>query len=168
MARVRRTSRPQDFEQALASRSRASNVYFSVHHLARPPARPAGRFAYLGSQQLSTGRALQQSVAVDEVARNGTRPAALADSVEGPQGLWLGMVIPKRYARRSVTRNLIRREIRAGVQRHAPALQPGIWVVRLRAPFEPARYVSAASSALRYAVRTEVDAVLRSAAHPDR
>jgi ribonuclease P protein component len=52
--------------------------------------------------------------------------------------------------------------------RHALALPPGIWVFRLRASFEPAQYASAASLALRHAVRTEVDAVLGRAARPDR
>lgn len=168
LARIRRTSRPQDFEQALATRPRARTVHFSVHHLARTPAQPANALAYPGSGKLSTATGSARTVAVDEPGPRGPRLAELAAPGEEPEGLWLGMVVPKRYARRSVTRNLIRREIRDAVQRHAPALQAGIWVVRLHAPFDGARYVSAASSALRHAVRGEIDAVLGRAARPDR
>jgi ribonuclease P protein component len=67
-----------------------------------------------------------------------------------------------------VTRNLIRREIRAGFERYAPILPPGIWVVRLRASFEGLPCPSAASAALRHAVRVEVESVLRRAARFDR
>lgn len=81
-----------------------------------------------------------------------------------PVACWLGAVVPKRHARRSVTRSLLKREIRASVERHVDRLDAGLWVVRLRAPFEPARFPSAASSALRRAAREELDALLDRAA----
>jgi len=69
-------------------------------------------------------------------------------------------VIPKRHARRSVTRNLIRRQMREAV-RSQSRLAPGSRVlIRLRAPFDPRRFVSAASSPLRQAVRAELDLLL--------
>jgi ribonuclease P protein component len=80
--------------------------------------------------------------------------------VEDCGGLWLGSVVPKRHAKRSVTRNLLKRQIRAAVDRHAAALPQGLWVVRLRAPFDKQRFRSAASDALRLAAREELDAVL--------
>ncbi|MEO5736238.1 MAG: ribonuclease P protein component [Variovorax sp.] len=76
---------------------------------------------------------------------------------------WLGVVLPKRLARRSVTRNLLRRQIRAAVLRHQAALPPGLWVVRLRAPFAPTEFISAASLPLRRAARDELDALMRDA-----
>ncbi len=71
---------------------------------------------------------------------------------------WLGAVLPKRLARRAVTRNLLRRQIRAALDRHLPGLPPGLWVVRLRAGFERAQFLSAASELLRHAARAELDA----------
>ena len=44
------------------------------------------------------------------------------------------------------------------------ALRAGLWVVRLRAPFDRLKYPSAASDALRVAAHAELDAVLRRAA----
>jgi ribonuclease P protein component len=74
--------------------------------------------------------------------------------------LWLGVVVPKRHARRSVTRSLLKREMRAGVARRAHQLAAGLWLVRLRAPFDTGLFVSAASAALRSAARSELDALL--------
>lgn len=74
--------------------------------------------------------------------------------------LWLGTVVPKRHARRSVTRTLLKRQIRAAVDRHAAVLPHGLWVVRLRAPFDKQQFPSAASEALRRAAREELDAML--------
>ena len=75
-------------------------------------------------------------------------------------GLWLGSVVPKRHAKRSVTRNLLKRQIRAAVGRHAAEMPQGLWVVRLRAPFDKQQFPSAASAALRRAAREELDAML--------
>ena len=72
-------------------------------------------------------------------------------------GLRLGLVVPKRHARRAVTRNLVKRQGRATFVRHADALAAGAWVLRLRAPFDPQRLLSAASDALRHQVRAELD-----------
>ncbi len=77
-----------------------------------------------------------------------------------PGRSWFGWVVPKRHAKRSVTRSLFKRQIRAAVVRHAAGLGAGLWVVRLRAPFEPSRYTSAASPALQQAARLELDDLL--------
>lgn len=87
---------------------------------------------------------------------------------ESPAGCWLGAVIPKRNARRSVTRNLLKRQIREAAKAEA-RLQAGLWVVRLRSPFDRERFASAASEALRDEAGRELsrlmaDAVRRAAA----
>jgi len=87
---------------------------------------------------------------------------ALGRSVDDCRG-W-GWVVPKRHARRAVTRNLIRRELRAALRRHGPQLDDGLWLLRLRAGFDAARFPSAASPALRLAVRAEIDGLLARAA----
>lgn len=81
-----------------------------------------------------------------------------------PDHQWLGVVVPKRHAKRAVTRTLIKRQMRAAVARHAGGLPQGLWVLRLRSPFDPKQFSSASSEALRAAVRSELDAVLQRAA----
>ena len=68
--------------------------------------------------------------------------------------------MPKRHARRAVTRSLLKRQIRAAFERHRQHLPPGLWLVRLRSAFAPERFVSARSAALALAARTELDALL--------
>lgn len=83
------------------------------------------------------------------------------DTVEGPHALfapagpWLGVLIPKRWARRAVTRNAIRRQIYATAPL-AEALPTAAHVVRLRSAFDPKQFVSARSDALKRAVRAEL------------
>ena len=72
------------------------------------------------------------------------------------KGLWLGSVVPKRHAKRSVTRNLLKRQIRAAFDGRDAELAAGLWVVRLRAPFDRKQFPSASSDALRLAARTEL------------
>jgi ribonuclease P protein component len=83
-----------------------------------------------------------------------------------PGACWLGSVIPKRHARRAVTRNLLKRQVRAALARHAAALPAGLWLVRLKAPFVPAQFPSAASGALRAAARGELDTLFTRAGAP--
>ncbi|TSE33430.1 Ribonuclease P protein component [Tepidimonas charontis] len=75
----------------------------------------------------------------------------------GP-GPWLGAVVPKRWARRAVTRNTLKRQIAAAAAEWP--LPPGAWLVRLRRAFAPAEYPSATSAALRHAVRAELRELL--------
>jgi ribonuclease P protein component len=79
-------------------------------------------------------------------------------------GRWLGMVCPKRHARRAVTRNLLKRQMRALMDEHGGALPLGLWVMRLRAPFDPRQFPSATSDALRIAARTELRGLIDRAA----
>ena len=71
--------------------------------------------------------------------------------------VWLGALVPKRWARRAVTRNAIRRQIYALAGEHAPLLPRAAYVVRLRTAFDRQQFVSAASQALKHAVRAELE-----------
>ena len=82
------------------------------------------------------------------------------------RGWWLGLVIPKRHARRAVTRNLLRRQIREEARARRDHLAPGQWVIRLRAPFDARRFPSAASAELRLAARRELEQVFARAMNP--
>lgn len=70
--------------------------------------------------------------------------------------VWLGAMVPKRWARRAVTRNTIRRQIYAVAEDAASPLTAGAHLVRLRAAFAPAQFPSATSTALKKAVRAEL------------
>ena len=73
-------------------------------------------------------------------------------------------MVPKRHARKATTRNLLRRQMRGALARHHARLPRGMWLLRLRAPFDPQSYKAAASAALRAAARAELEALLARAA----
>jgi ribonuclease P protein component len=77
-----------------------------------------------------------------------------------PAKLWLGCVVPKRHAKRAVTRNLLKRQVRGAFERHGDLLPRGLWLVRLRQPFPVTEFVSARSQALLHAARLELDTLL--------
>ena len=83
-----------------------------------------------------------------------------------PQAQWLGCMVPKRQARRSVTRNLLKRQMRESFRSHAATLPMGLWLLRLHAGFAKADFPSARSPALAEAVRGELDRLLAGAARP--
>lgn len=70
-------------------------------------------------------------------------------------GLWLDALVPKRWARRAVRRNLIRRQMHA-VGAQLLAHSTDAWLLRLRAPWDRAAYPSASSLPLKRAVRGEL------------
>ena len=98
---------------------------------------------------------------MDDLRRNDLSPVP---APVRPVGAWLGCVVPKRHARRAVTRTLLKREIRSAAA--GAALPPGLWVVRLRAGFDRAAFPSAASEALRHAVSGELGILLAKAPKP--
>ncbi|MBK1690119.1 ribonuclease P protein component [Rubrivivax gelatinosus] len=134
-----------DFERVLATPSRSRSTHFAVHHVSGWPCASRWQQLHTVQPKLSTGDAQNDAQPVDDSC-----PPA-------PEACWLGSVVPKRHARRSVTRVLLKRQIRAAMARHAETLPPGLWVVRLRAPFAPAQFPSAASDALRQAARSELE-----------
>jgi len=142
-----------DFQQALGTRPVARSAHFAVHF-----AVPSLLKKRLPEGQLSTGQGQHDVEPVEEV-RTHLR-------------VWrLGLVVPKKMARRSVTRQLIKRQARELFRLHAQALeaagwlhdaQPvGNWVLRLKAPYAKADWPSAASEPLRAAVREEILSVLQ-------
>ena len=149
---VGRILRSADFVQVLAQTPWARSAHFAAHHLpqrpslAKKPARAAEK------TKLSTGDAPACPPLVDQW------PATVL------QGHWLGSVVPKRHAKRAVTRSLIKRQMRGLMQAQACALPAGLWVLRLRAAFDVRRYTSAASPALRQAARDELTLLLQRAA----
>jgi ribonuclease P protein component len=70
--------------------------------------------------------------------------------------VWLGAMVPKRWAKRAVTRNTIKRQIYTVSAQFEPHLGVAAHVVRLRAGFDRAEFVSATSEKLKAAVRAEL------------
>jgi ribonuclease P protein component len=80
------------------------------------------------------------------------------DSVDNlSEPLGFALVVPKRHARRAVTRNLVRRQMREAMRRHLADWAGQRVLVRQRAAFDIRQYPSAASTALRVAVRDELE-----------
>lgn len=83
-------------------------------------------------------------------------------SAQGPQALfavrdvWLGAMVPKRWARRAVTRNTIKRQIYTVGATFETRLPQAAHVVRLRSAFDRKQFVSATSDQLKQAVRAEL------------
>ncbi|WP_119964134.1 ribonuclease P protein component [Simplicispira lacusdiani] len=136
-------TRPQ-FQATMAGETVARTAHFALHRLALD----AGGAAPIGS------------------GPGASRP-------EAPQALfavpdaWLGAMVPKRWARRAVTRNAIKRQIYAVASALEPKLPQAAHVVRLRATFDRKQYVSASSDPLKQAVRAELLQLFeRAAARP--
>jgi ribonuclease P protein component len=73
--------------------------------------------------------------------------------------VWMGPLVPKRWAKRSVTRHSIKRQIYAVASEfdaQLQALPPAAYVVRLRAGFDRKQFISATSEPFKRAVRAEL------------
>ena len=125
---------------------------------------PAFESRALWKAELSTGHEPMSPQAVDDT--QGKPHQGSPEGLEQHETLpcWMGCVVPKRHARRAVTRNLIKRQILAAVQRVDDRLPGGMWLVRLRQPFDKLQYPSAASRALREVARGELDKLFQKAA----
>ncbi|WP_243855506.1 ribonuclease P protein component [Aquabacterium sp. A08] len=71
-------------------------------------------------------------------------------------GPWIGALIPKRWAKRAVTRNAVRRQIYAVAQACAELWPGQAVVVRLRSGYSREQFPSATSDALKREVRAEL------------
>ena len=76
---------------------------------------------------------------------------------------WIGAVVPKRWAKRAVTRNGIKRQIYNVSADHASRLPAAAHVVRLRAEFARAQFPSAWSDPLKDSVRGELQKLFEQA-----
>ena len=69
----------------------------------------------------------------------------------------IGAVIPKRWAKRAVTRNTIRRQIYQAWAEWLPRLPVGVHVVRLKQGFAATQFHSATSPTLKTVLRQELN-----------
>jgi ribonuclease P protein component len=141
------------FESVMAVRPIARSAHFMVHHLA--------------ATQLSTGHASPLTEQVKGVVFPVDNP--VDDCTGRPRlHLCLGLVVPKRHARRSVTRTQVKVQIRAAIRRHLNDLVAGDWVVRLRAPIDRKQFPSARSEGLAALLHAEMETLLGDAARRAR
>jgi len=187
-----RIVRPTDYVRVLATPIRLRSPHFAVHHLAgRPlPLRRPSACAGIGSDdatpptpggdaghapvtaslstELSTGLPGMIGSHVDDLQVQCPESLVETPMPAGGAERWLGLVVPKRHARRAVTRTLVKRQIRHVAAACAPQLEPGLWVVRQRHPFDAKRFPSAASDALKKAARAELCALFERAVRGER
>lgn len=79
--------------------------------------------------------------------------------------IWLGAMVPKRWAKRAVTRNAIKRQTYTVAVEFSSRLPEAAFVVRLRREFARSAYTSASSSLLKLAIRDELQALFESGVH---
>ena len=77
------------------------------------------------------------------------------------QSVWIGAMVPKRWARRAVTRNTIKRQIYTVSAVFLHNYPQAAFVIRLRKEFSRKEFLSATSSHLKDAVRAEVTALMQ-------
>jgi ribonuclease P protein component len=78
----------------------------------------------------------------------------------------MGAMVPKRWAKRAVTRNAIKRQIYSVSADFESNLSTAAHVIRLRAGFDRKQFISATSELLSAAVRLELQQLLsRASAH---
>ena len=148
---VWRSLKSADFALASAAPAVGKSAHFVLHHLAASPA--------------SAVRPPKKPIAQDLSTATAPNRAQTVDNTQSPPCWWLGLVVPKRHAKRAVTRSLLKRQMRAQVQGSLEHLPPGQWVIRLRAPFSASSYASAASAPLREAAREELEQVFAALPH---
>ena len=129
------------FQATMAGGTVARTAHFALHRLAFPAD---------GAAHFPLAAAKKSELPVTDPAVHTAKPL-----FQGPD-VWLGAMAPKRWARRAVTRNAIKRQIYNVAAALEPQLLVAAHVVRLRATFDRKQFVSASSDALKEAVRAEL------------
>ncbi len=155
-------TRPQ-FQAAMAGGTVSRTAHFALHRLVLG----ADGTATTGGAVVASGnRGVATAASVTEVADAPAAKAAKAESPSGPgaspqalfavSDVWLGAMVPKRWARRAVTRNAIKRQIYTVGATFEARLPQAAHVVRLRSTFDRKQFISATSDQLKEAVRAEL------------
>jgi ribonuclease P protein component len=135
LATVQRLKTRPQFQAALAGGTVSRTTHFALHRLTLIP--PSDK----------------PSAPAEQV---GPAPSP-EQALFGLFDVWLGAMVPKRWARRAVTRNTIKRQIYNVSERFGDRLPVAAHVVRLRSTFDRQQFVSATSEPLKLAVRQELE-----------
>ncbi|WP_090139806.1 ribonuclease P protein component [Limnohabitans sp. DM1] len=136
-------TRPQ-FQATLAGGTVSRTAHFALHRL---------------SLAATTDTTLAQA---DQVGPAPSQEQALFELAD----VWLGAMVPKRWARRAVTRNAIKRQIYNVSEHFGDRLPVAAHVVRLRTTFDRKQFISATSEPLKQAVRQELVQLFERAVRP--
>ncbi|WP_416547222.1 ribonuclease P protein component [Limnohabitans sp. DCL3] len=136
-------TRPQ-FQAALAGGTVSRTAHFALHRLTLTPA---------------------ADISLAPAEQVGPAPSA-EQALFGLFDVWLGAMVPKRWARRAVTRNAIKRQIYNVSERFVDRLPVAAHVVRLRTTFDRQQFISATSEHLKLAVRQELEQLFERATRP--
>ena len=145
-------TRPQ-FQAALSGGTVSRTPHFALHRLNLPESQPLADTQV--PQAAHSGASSSPSSAPSSAPST-----ALFQSHE----VWLGAMVPKRWARRAVTRNAIKRQIYAISAAFEVRLPCAAHVVRLRSEFNRKEFISATSPMLKQAVRLELEQLFERAA----
>jgi ribonuclease P protein component len=137
---------------------------FQSPEMQRLKTRPQFQAALAGGTVSRTSHfALHRLTLVDPASALSVSTPSLGPALSPEQVLfgvfdvWLGAMVPKKWARRAVTRNTIKRQIYNVSAHFADALPCAAHVVRLRAGFDRKQFISATSDLLKAAVRSELE-----------
>lgn len=109
----------------------------------------------------TTHFALHRNALDTKAMQNPPGKRADAPALFAVRDLWIGAMVPKRWAKRAVTRNAIKRQIYTVSADFLPQFQPAAYLVRLRRDFSRLEFVSASSEQLKLAVRAEVQSLMQ-------
>jgi ribonuclease P protein component len=126
-------TRPQ-FQAALAGGTVSRTAHFALHRLSLAP---------------------PEDTSSANTEKIGPAPSS-EQALFGLFDVWLGAMVPKRWARRAVTRNAIKRQIYNVSEHFGDRLPVAAHVVRLRTTFDRKQFISATSEPLKLAVREEL------------
>ena len=129
--------------------------------------RPQFQAALAGGTVSRTPHFALHRLSLTEPGASAANPPSNATHVPlfHPQDVWLGAMVPKRWARRAVTRNAIKRQIYAISQQFEVQMPCAAHVVRLRSGFDRQQFISATSPLLKQAVRLELEQLFERAAN---
>ena len=106
--------------------------------------------------------ALHRNSLTAKISKDGT--ALAVRPLFAVQDTWLGAMVPKRWAKRAVTRNAIKRQIYTVSAAFYASYPQAAFVVRLRREFSRKEFHSASSEQLKLAVRHEIEILMRDGA----
>ena len=120
--------------------------------------------AVLGGELVAkTSHFAMHRVELDAAAAASATSPASFPSLFPVKATWLGAMAPKRWAKRAVTRNAIKRQIYTVSASLTTRKPQAAFLVRLRREFSRKEYVSASSTALKEAVRAELLVLIQTA-----
>jgi ribonuclease P protein component len=127
---LKRLTTRNQFQAVLAGATVARTTHFALHCVA-----------------------LKGPVAIQKTLESSIPPKP---ELFGVKDVWVGAMVPKRWAKRAVTRNAIKRQIYSVSASFESALPQAAHVLRLRASFDRTEFPSATSQLLKATVRNEL------------